>query len=297
VSKILASYLFLCAALFAAWQCLAQVPATHAGLGTPAVSGGPYTGPGDVATFTWWCGFRAYSAATTGTKAIRVIRASDSTQQDINTLSSGALDESTLSTFLSATTGKVVTCYDKVGTNDVTTATDANRPAILQNAVGSHTCASSSGGSTQLTSGSTVTQNQPFSVSAYAYRTSGVALGQEVVALVNSGFSTGGAFEFNSTAATVDLYAGASLTASITENVFHAYQNVFNGASSSITVDSTTTNGSSGTQNISGNNINLFNNVGGSQVMFGRLCEAGLAAGAFSGGTISSLATNQASYW
>jgi hypothetical protein len=42
----------------------------------------------------------------------------------------------TLTTFLTSATGKIVTCYDKAGTNDLTQATDANRPAITASALG-----------------------------------------------------------------------------------------------------------------------------------------------------------------
>jgi hypothetical protein len=55
------------------------------------------------------------------------VRLSDSAQQDINTLANGSLDAATLTTFLTSATGKIVACYDKAGTNDLTQATDANR--------------------------------------------------------------------------------------------------------------------------------------------------------------------------
>lgn len=42
----------------------------------------------------------------------------------------------TLTTFLTSATGKIVTCYDRAGTNDLTQATDANRPAITASALG-----------------------------------------------------------------------------------------------------------------------------------------------------------------
>jgi hypothetical protein len=42
----------------------------------------------------------------------------------------------TLTTFLTSATGEIVTCYDKAGTNDLTQATDANRPAITASALG-----------------------------------------------------------------------------------------------------------------------------------------------------------------
>jgi hypothetical protein len=70
----------------------------NVGLG-PFASGGGYVGPGDIVSFTAWWGFRAYSAARAGTKAIRIVRASDSAQSDINSLANGSLDAATATTF------------------------------------------------------------------------------------------------------------------------------------------------------------------------------------------------------
>src|SRR5215204_3185730 len=97
-----------------------------------------YAGPGDVVAGAggWW-GLRAYSAATIGTPAIRLIRASDSTQQNFVTLSDGKLDVASITTFLASTTGKVVTLFDQSGSGrDATQATDASRPAFVLDAKG-----------------------------------------------------------------------------------------------------------------------------------------------------------------
>lgn len=109
------------------------IPATETYFIVPAVVA--YVGPGDVVSgaAAWW-GLRAYSSAKVGTKAIRLIRASDSAQQDFNTLTNGALDIASISTFLTSTTGKVVTLYDQTGNGfDITQSTDANRPDFLLN--------------------------------------------------------------------------------------------------------------------------------------------------------------------
>lgn len=60
----------------------------------------PYAGPGDVVSgFLVWGGLWAYGAATAGTKAIRVRRASDNAESDISTLSTGPLDTASALTF------------------------------------------------------------------------------------------------------------------------------------------------------------------------------------------------------
>src|SRR5262245_58207115 len=90
-----------------------------------------YVGPGDVvASATVWWGLRAYSNATKGTNAIRVRRASDSSESDITTLSTGALDIASLNTFLSNTWGAVTKFYDKIGSNDQAQATPANQAPL-----------------------------------------------------------------------------------------------------------------------------------------------------------------------
>jgi hypothetical protein len=64
--------------------------------------------------------------------ALRVERTSDSTQQDVG-FASNVLDTSSLGTFCSATTCKVVTWYDQSGAGfDITQATIAQAPVIYQ---------------------------------------------------------------------------------------------------------------------------------------------------------------------
>jgi hypothetical protein len=72
------------------------------GVWSTPLSGGSYTGPGDVvsgASAFWSC--RAYSAAKAGTKAYRIVCASDSTQTDISSLANGPCDTTTPATFSS----------------------------------------------------------------------------------------------------------------------------------------------------------------------------------------------------
>lgn len=63
--------------------------------------------------------------------AIRVRRSSDSAEQDVGFTSSGALDESSLTTFCGAGDGFVTTWYDQENSNDATQATAGNQPQIV----------------------------------------------------------------------------------------------------------------------------------------------------------------------
>jgi hypothetical protein len=142
--------------------------------------------------------------------------------------------------------------------------------------------------------GSTVTYSQPFSFTVVFNRTSGVALGQTFFSNVNAGFSSGGAFEFTSTAGQLDIFAGSALNATTTENVFHCAQAVFNGASSVIGVDGSNTNGSAGANSPSATSYMLFSAVGGTNVSFGSALEVGAETSADSTGTVCS---NAKTYW
>jgi hypothetical protein len=97
-----------------------------------------YTGPGDLKTFAFWGGFRAYSAATAGTKAVQLQR-SDSTVTDINTLADGSFDTASAATFCTATTCKVRILYDKSGNaNDMQNGNFASMPFYTVSAIGAH---------------------------------------------------------------------------------------------------------------------------------------------------------------
>jgi len=79
---------------------------------------------------------RKLRAAYTGS-AIRVRRASDSTEQDIGFDGSGDLDTSSLATFCSGTNGFVTTWYDQSGnSNDATQSTAASQPKIYDSGTG-----------------------------------------------------------------------------------------------------------------------------------------------------------------
>jgi len=256
----------------------------------PAAGGAAYTGPGDIVTFTWWGGFRAYNAATAGTKAIRV-RAADAAQTDINTLADGSLDAATLAAFI-VTHGActVVTVYDKVGTNDCTQATAGNQPLVTANAQGtSYGMTFVRASSTILLSGTTITQSQPYSLVATAKQTD-AASDQGVIAIDDGGFN--GAALDCTTAPNFRLYSGLSFDQSMTTNTMYAMMGVFNGASSVSSLNGAESTGNAGTQSLTAYNIALGAFGPGNQFSSHVIMEAGYIAGTISGGNRTSLNTN-----
>jgi hypothetical protein len=251
-----------------------------------------YTGPGDIQSYTFWCGFRAYNAATAGTKAIRVVRASDSTQQDINTLANGNLDAATLTTFLTSTTGKVVTCYDKAGTNDVTQSTDANRPAVTANALGTSYCMTFTG-TTALISGSNENVSQPYFFSAIANKTAGDS-DRGIVSINNSSY--GGATTQFQTANPFNIYAGTSVNSgALSLSTWYALQALLSGASSINRVNGTEVGPSNAGSQATGANPIVLGADYSTQLtatLQGLMCEAGFVAGTVGGTTRTSLNTN-----
>lgn len=213
-------------------------------------AGGAYSGPGDVVSGAW--GFyscRAYSLAKAGTKAYRIVRASDSAETDVNSLASGLCDTSTPTTFCNATTCKYVTFYDQTGSLacsggtacDVTQASDAARWSVNLTALNGSPCASSSTSTLVMTSSSlTSAQAQPVTYVALAERTANFTSVGRIITQVSADVPR---FSFNNAANGVAANAGTSVTAVSTDSAFNALQVIFNGASSIIVVDSSATTG------------------------------------------------------
>lgn len=258
--------------------------------GTPA-----YTGPGDIVSgATFWGGLRAYSAATIGTNCVRLIRASDSAQQNFVTLANGSVDLASITTFLAATTGKVVTLFDQSGNgNDATQATDLNRPDFTFNAIGSLPGITFDKGNPEfLRTPSITAATQPYSISAVAKRT-GDFTSYNTILGCNNGLY------FNNTANNVMLYGGilTGLVAA-TDSTMHGIQAVINGASSIGNIDGSGTTVDAGTDATASATWEIGANGSGGSGLTGIVCEAGLWKGlAFSAGNNTALFSNQDAYW
>jgi hypothetical protein len=176
----LAVWLMGALSLFALNAPRAQFNGCTAGFCSPVTTSAAYVGPGDVISgASMWFGLRGYSAAyaAPGTNpAIKIIRASDSTNTTINILSNGNLDTTTAATFCNSTTCTVATWYDQTGHScDATQATVANQPVLTFNAIGSFPALTGAGNlgtvfADILTTACTYTQALPVTLVAYAVR-------------------------------------------------------------------------------------------------------------------------------
>lgn len=266
----------------------------RAGKGTIAAAGGSYTGPGDVvgSALGWW-GMRAYSSASAGGNAVRLIRASDSSQSDFATNSSGVL--ANVDSFLGGTTGKVVTWYDQSGNaRDTTQGTDANRPAVAKDVDGiipaTNWNGTAFGTQPSLVSSGGPTQANPYTVVALTMCTDGTIFGRL--------FSTaaGGSFVGSGGTNQAEIAESGGLLVAASDNAWHVLVFVVNGASSAIYVDGTKTTGDSGPA-ASGLSGNI--EIGGNQTFnyIGQTLEIGVWAGAFSDTQAANMRTNIQNYY
>lgn len=205
----------------------------------------PYIGPGDIWPHVIWGGLRAYSKAKCGDPCCRVVRASDSATLVINSLANGSLDASAVTAFIAGTTGKVDILYDQVAGNDLINTTDASRPSItastLNASYGLIFTAASSG---VLESTSTMgTVAQPFTFTGIM-RQAAATLGY----IINIDGGYGGAGVLRRSGPVFDMYAGAELTAGYTAAAWYSCLFMFNGASSTLSINYSETTGNAGTQ-------------------------------------------------
>lgn len=161
----------------------AQLSLTGAGGGIASSSSPPpsYTGPGDInAGATWWGGLRAYSAAVaaTGTqKSVNIIRASDSTNQDILILTSGAFDTASYNTFVGTDAtasctiaGTAVVCTGASATlhvNDQITGVGITNPCVVTVTNGSTTATASLAGTSTTCGTVSVAETVTFQVAGF----------------------------------------------------------------------------------------------------------------------------------
>lgn len=247
-----------------------------------------YTGPGDIQTFTFWGGVRAYSAATAGTKAIQVCNVADVACADLSTdASTGALVVSTIGgSNCAIVTCTVKTIYDKVGTADCTQATIANRPVFTQNALNSSWGMTFTAASTQSFSCGTFTGSQPLSLVG-VFKPSGAT--GEIFDITDGSFG-GIIVEWQGGASAIRMYAGSTIDVTTT-SAFHAFQGIFNGVSSISANDGVETTGNVGAQNLSALTMTIGNAAFNSPADLVGM-EFGYVNGTINGGNRTSLNTN-----
>jgi len=267
--------------------------------------GGSYTGPGDIVAFSHWYGLRGYSAAySTGSNpAADLVDQAGANTITVNILSDGTLDVASIATWVAAhsvTTIKVTKLYDQVGTNHASQGTLATMPVLVLGPVtglASNRPAMVFANAQFLATATGPNIAQPLTYSSVAIRTSGTT---DVGMMAGD---NGNDPEMILQAATVaSIFAGGSVVSQTqTNNAWHSFHGVFNGASSVMNVDGTSgTSGSAGTNGLAVGHLLWIGRdsfAASGSWWVGNINEAGVISAAASGANMTSLSSNQHSYW
>lgn len=280
-----------------------------------------FTGPGDVVSgaYAWW-GLRAYSSAKAGTKAINLCDDTGANCVDILTnASTGKLNSpGTLGVNNCNTSGSCViaTFYDQSGSTncsgvacDITQATNAARPTLLFSCINSLPCAVFSGVANQkLESTSTVASlAATVSMSAVANRTGTFTTAGNILAV---GAANAINLNFRQVASAVQMFAGTAgiFASNITDSNFHAFQAVFNGASSNLmcggsagtSCSNAGTNNSLSPGSIASDASGKFAiglNAASANSLTGDITEVGMWNSVFNGTQQTNMNSNQVTFW
>lgn len=242
-----------------------------------------YTGPGNVLStaYAWYSPARAYTAAfaTGGTAIMRLVDQAGANAIDINILSTGFADVTAINNWVSAngvTTIKVTTLYDQSGNGrDVVQGTLVNMPGLALNSTPTGTLPAidfNVGTNPVLATAATYTQAQPLTGSVVINRNGTVGLGGVLGTNSAGGYLVQGTASANQVA----IAMPTQLTATASDNAWHAINTLGNGASSAINVDGSETTGNAGTSGFSAANIRLGRS--GANPFFGLIAEAGFWA-------------------
>lgn len=263
-----------------------------------------YTGPGDINTSpVVWYGLRAFSSATRGNASINLCDDTGANCSDVMTsATTGNLNSpGTHGSNNCATSGtcRVAIIYDQSGAAscsgacNLSDSTNANRPTLLWNCIGSLPCMQFNGTSAKMASSANVTLTvQPFTVSVAYERTSNT--GSFGVLLTENSTPTG--LLAANAANEVTLFAGSVTTAPANDNAYHAVQGTLsNTISNNLYVDgsaSTVTPGITGWTA----DIIVMGEDSSSRLFGGNMLEAGTWAGDQTANN-SAMNSNQHTYW
>jgi hypothetical protein len=199
--------------------------------------------------------------------------------------------------------------YDQSGNSnctghcDLVQTTTASQPQLIPGVVnglpGVYCNAANSQFLTPSASVSSISLAQPLTTSAvFETIASSPGYNPNIVGTVNgTNFQEGGSGSANQ----YQIYAGTPVTGTMSDGSFHAFQVMWNGASSAVYLDGSATGSlNPGTNGgpTNGGDINICSaNSGGVNFFLGYIQEVGLWSGAFSAGNQSSMNSNQHTYW
>jgi hypothetical protein len=198
-----------------------------------------YIGPGDIVgtnvAGAWL--LRAFSAATAGTKCIRIHDETTTGELDINTLANGDLDTAAISSFLGGHAGTIAKFYDQSGhANDMVVSGSRVNYVPPGSPLASRPSGSTTGTQACVTA-SNLLLSQPFTVSSVA---------QCNISGAGNAYLWGPTLDTDyigyrqSTTSYMYSGGGGEGGVSLPSTTYVAIQAVFNGASGSILVNGTT---------------------------------------------------------
>ena len=268
------------------------MPLLTTGSGTyPAIGGGGYAGPGNIVSgaITWGSPARSYSAAFAagGTAIMDIVDSGGINPATINILATGFVDLVTLNAWIVAHgTASVAKLYDQTGNGNHFTATPvANMPTLTQSALNGLPGLTAAG-AVLLTTGN-ITQAAPLSFSYVSKRTGGATL-QNVFSISGGTIISG----YAASASNATLIDTGTLTATASDNAFHAFQMAVN-TTGTVVVDGAATTGSLGTVGLSATPLRMMSANGGGASLTGIVMEAGMWPVEFNATQYGNLNTNQ----
>lgn len=263
--------------------------------GTPP----PFQGPGDVvAGASMWWGLRAYNAAYAmgSNPAADICDVSTGlTCTTINILANGSFDAATAQASAScAVACNVSKLYDQTGNgNHITQSTNANRPTLVFNCIGSLPCIQSTSSSIVLNTATFTPATGVVSLSTVGNRAAGTGV---FLAVNEAGTGQTGNRIRGGTANLWNLTAGAAggFTATANDAAWHSANAVVNGASSVLNIDGTETTGTVAGVTTAGGNVAFRSNT---STTFNET-ESGIWDNVtFTGTQRTNLCHNQFAYW
>lgn len=250
------------------------------------VPGSTYTGPGDIQTFASWysCAYvyKGSMASTSTNLCDLVAKTGGASVCTLRGSSSGAVDltnpycaGATPATACAAASGGscvVSQAYDQTGNSrPATQATLSRMPILTFNALGGLPCMTMiQANQNNLTTAATWAQAQPYTGSVVSEKTITTGAGGPLITATFGITQAGVANQWG-------VFAGTGVNLSATDNVFHAFQMTFNGASGTYNLDGTTTASINAGTGAASSNISM--GVRSGSGMSGVVCEAGWAAG------------------
>jgi hypothetical protein len=256
-----------------------------------------YQGPGDLTSGALiWGGLRAYNAAyaAPGTNnCIDIVDQAGAHALTVPIHTDGYVKASAIASWVatnSVTTIRITRIYDQTGGGaHFDQVTVGQMPALVLSPTGLTTgrygIFFTSARSDQISSSlANLTTAQPFTISALANRTTRQVSVRGGIASI-TGASV--RFGYSSNAGTVYQYAGTALNdfGSVTDNAWHGFQSVYNGASSLVNIDGSNVSDPStpGATALSSTNL-IWSQTGGGDGMDGYINELGIWSGSVAAG-------------